>query len=463
MIAGADQLAGVILERYVVRLGLVGLSLALLFAGATMAKPSSPPSVVSLPSTSQILAAYPPKAKAVKISGSATLICLISPKTAPQTPWCKIESETPAGHDFGLWGTRLAGALILFAPPSTPDQWREVTIEVSWTTTADGRSSGRVEVGAPYPTETPNLAPVAVRLPPGEARRGPPVDEQIADVGPCVWAAIGDSGQREFIAETSRGAPRFSQILAYHADWDAALQACDAGLGDKRRDTIMGAIGGYVMQAAYLSRLELLGITRERLESAAADAPVATRAAMRRGLVTQLRDPSVVWKPIFQPLGLSAAPGWRDGSPQALVVGFFKGRALHQEGVAWLSPTTVADRSRPISASFSDAGFRAPIAKPVWRRTPTDEELGKSFPTDALLAGVTYRVVLDCLANADGSLKTCRTRSESPELEDSGYSFRAWSPIELAQRAYALEPLDGDGRPVESATVRIEIVWPALQ
>ena len=93
--------------------------------------------------------------------------------------------------------------------------------------------------------------------------------------------------------------------------------------------------------------------------------------------------------------------------------------------------------------------------KPEWRKRPSGDDIARTYPQRAKIEKVGGRVVIRCVAKANGVLEQCEVISEEP----SGYGFGK-AAIKLGA-SFAMEKFTTDGASVEGATVIIPLVFPA--
>jgi TonB family protein len=94
-----------------------------------------------------------------------------------------------------------------------------------------------------------------------------------------------------------------------------------------------------------------------------------------------------------------------------------------------------------------------PARHPNWTSRPTSDELGRYYPKRALRAAIEGRAVLQCMGTKDGRLDGCVAIDEDPA--DYGFGEAALRLVASFQMA----PLDGDGRPVAGAMVRVPVAF----
>jgi TonB family protein len=117
--------------------------------------------------------------------------------------------------------------------------------------------------------------------------------------------------------------------------------------------------------------------------------------------------------------------------------------ALCGATAAWAQ--TAHDGTRTV-----DPGAPPRLLSPTWLQRPSAEDFSRYVPEAALVAGVSGRVVLDCIVGADGSL-TCTVASQDPE----GYGFGDAGL--LVARHFRMAPTADDGAPTEGGRVRVPV------
>ena len=115
--------------------------------------------------------------------------------------------------------------------------------------------------------------------------------------------------------------------------------------------------------------------------------------------------------------------------------------------------------SKPVAERSTAARSPSPptrpsvIVNPEWRRAATAEELAALYPPNARARRLAGRSELECVAAADGSLRSCDSLAESPPGSRFGQAGT------LAARFYRLNPQTPEGASVEGARVRFSIDW----
>jgi protein TonB len=89
--------------------------------------------------------------------------------------------------------------------------------------------------------------------------------------------------------------------------------------------------------------------------------------------------------------------------------------------------------------------------KPVWILQPSQKDLLRAYPRDALNHGSPGRVVIGCRVTADGTLTACAVEQQKPAKYDFGEAG-----LKLASH-FRMETRDADGRPTAGAAVRLPI------
>ena len=107
-------------------------------------------------------------------------------------------------------------------------------------------------------------------------------------------------------------------------------------------------------------------------------------------------------------------------------------------------------------AALSTAGAAAPepaLTEVQWVATPSGQDIAQVYPPDAVKAGKSGAVLLDCRVAAKGSLENCAVEIEDPV----GLEFGA-AALELAPlfRMAAMAP---DGTAVAGRRIRIPIMF----
>ena len=91
------------------------------------------------------------------------------------------------------------------------------------------------------------------------------------------------------------------------------------------------------------------------------------------------------------------------------------------------------------------------IEHPKWARQPRLSDVMFAYPRVAFRAYKSGQVSVNCLADTDGSFKTCRIVEENPKH----YNF-GWAALAVAFK-YRLEPLLEDGSSVAGHNVSVRI------
>jgi periplasmic protein TonB len=91
------------------------------------------------------------------------------------------------------------------------------------------------------------------------------------------------------------------------------------------------------------------------------------------------------------------------------------------------------------------------VARPVWTRTPTINDMHKYYPVRA--GGAGGQAVLDCQIDVGGSLSNCVVRGETPQNVDLGAAALKLS------RLFRMKPKDADGAPVADRWLTLPIKW----
>ena len=107
------------------------------------------------------------------------------------------------------------------------------------------------------------------------------------------------------------------------------------------------------------------------------------------------------------------------------------------------------------AAAISTGGATAepPLTQVRWVATPSGQDIAQVYPPDAVKAGKSGAVLLDCRVAVQGGLETCRVEIEDPV----GLAFGA-AALELAPlfRMAATAP---DGTTVAGRRIRIPIMF----
>ncbi|HWE47974.1 MAG TPA: energy transducer TonB [Caulobacteraceae bacterium] len=104
----------------------------------------------------------------------------------------------------------------------------------------------------------------------------------------------------------------------------------------------------------------------------------------------------------------------------------------------------------PTAVSFTNVGV---ISAPHWVRRPNSDELRRTYPRRALEGGVNGHSVMECEADAQGTLQNCKSIEESPD----GFGFGD-AELKLA-KYFKLSPTTSDGKSVAGAHIRIPLQW----
>ncbi|HWE47014.1 MAG TPA: TonB family protein [Caulobacteraceae bacterium] len=110
--------------------------------------------------------------------------------------------------------------------------------------------------------------------------------------------------------------------------------------------------------------------------------------------------------------------------------------------------------SVPLSAVSTPApAIAAPrvITSPAWLQKPTQDDLLKAFPRDALNAGVEGKVVLECKVAVQETLYDCKVIIETPS--GRGFGAAGLSVVDKMR----MRPRTVNGLPVSGARVRIPL------
>jgi len=93
------------------------------------------------------------------------------------------------------------------------------------------------------------------------------------------------------------------------------------------------------------------------------------------------------------------------------------------------------------------------IAKPVWVRTPSVDDMTRLYPK--ALHGAVAKGVLDCQLDAAGAFSSCTVTSETPADKGVGEAVLKLS------RLFRMKPVDGKGKPVDGRWVTLPVTWRA--
>jgi TonB family protein len=105
-----------------------------------------------------------------------------------------------------------------------------------------------------------------------------------------------------------------------------------------------------------------------------------------------------------------------------------------------------------VPVAFEPPGEARTIASPDWLRVLPQDKVQQVFPPKAADAGLsTGRAVLDCVADAQGSMTGCQVVSEDPSGMDFGPAA-----LRVAQ-AMGVNPWTDDGHPADGAHVRFAL------
>lgn len=105
-----------------------------------------------------------------------------------------------------------------------------------------------------------------------------------------------------------------------------------------------------------------------------------------------------------------------------------------------------------LAACLAGAAQAQVVVNPDWARQPTDEEMGRYYPEEAIDRSVSGSVVLICQVMVTGRLQNCTAARESP----AGMGFGA-AVVKLAEEVFRMKPQTIDGKPVDGATIRIPV------
>jgi protein TonB len=94
--------------------------------------------------------------------------------------------------------------------------------------------------------------------------------------------------------------------------------------------------------------------------------------------------------------------------------------------------------------------------EPEWLAQPSKEDFDREYPMMAKARGENGRVVVDCTAQADGTLRNCVVVSETPAGEGFGEATLRLAP------KYLLAPKDAKGRSVAGFRARLSVAWGVL-
>jgi TonB family protein len=106
-----------------------GLGLALACLAAHPAAAAAAPEWTAAPSYQDAAKAYPPRARAARVGGSAVVTCTVGPSGALRT--CGVLGETPAGYGFGNVARKLAEQLRVARSPEAADG-KELRLNVTF-------------------------------------------------------------------------------------------------------------------------------------------------------------------------------------------------------------------------------------------------------------------------------------------------------------------------------------------
>lgn len=95
------------------------------------------------------------------------------------------------------------------------------------------------------------------------------------------------------------------------------------------------------------------------------------------------------------------------------------------------------------------------LTAPIWLERPDATDFSRYFPHDALVAGISGRVVLECLVAADGRL-ACAVLSEEP----LGYGFNE-AGLRVS-RHFRMAPQTREGAATAGGRVRVPIRFVAV-
>jgi protein TonB len=112
--------------------------------------------------------------------------------------------------------------------------------------------------------------------------------------------------------------------------------------------------------------------------------------------------------------------------------------------------------SQPSPPASAHVRQRTVITEPVWVSEPSREDFAREYPPFARERGAGGRVVIECVADAEGALTDCAVVSETPEGEGFGVAT-----LRLASK-YKIAPKDAKGRSIVGFKARLAVGWGVL-
>ena len=94
------------------------------------------------------------------------------------------------------------------------------------------------------------------------------------------------------------------------------------------------------------------------------------------------------------------------------------------------------------------------VVHPQWVRTPSSDDVGRTYPKDARRKGVTGESAMVCTVTRKGTLTDCGVTLDRPQ----GHGFGA-AALKLAPLFRMKEREWKGGRAVEGRRIRIPVEW----
>lgn len=104
-----------------------------------------------------------------------------------------------------------------------------------------------------------------------------------------------------------------------------------------------------------------------------------------------------------------------------------------------------------VSAAYAQEAEGA-FVPPEWERLPHERDFRRHYPHEAFEAGLSGRVVVDCVVNLDSTLD-CVVAGENPP--DMGFGDAALA----MSRSWRVRPATRGGVPVEGVRLRVPVAF----
>ena len=104
-------------------------------------------------------------------------------------------------------------------------------------------------------------------------------------------------------------------------------------------------------------------------------------------------------------------------------------------------------------AGTTPASTPVSLAQVEWVATPSGQDIAEVFPPDAVTAGKSGAVLLDCQVAREGSLEACAVEIEDPVGLEFGAAAMALAPL------FKMAVLCQDGTSAPGRRVRIPIMF----